>query len=90
MREECAGDVSYEVTKKMAHINILDPIDYPEFAMIEHDMENTLVHELLHLHFAPISKEFVAGDEQYQLFEEQAIESISSGLIAVERKQVKV
>lgn len=74
------GSCSWELTQKMAAINILDPIDYPPDAIAPNDMELTLVHELLHLHFCPVEPDgaSVAG--------EQAIESISWGLISLARR----
>ncbi|WP_157800947.1 hypothetical protein [Bacillus solitudinis] len=80
-----AAEISWTLSKKMASVRILDPIDYPDGLMAMQDMENSLVHELLHLHFAPIHED--AHDrEHYEVFEEQAIESITHGLIAVARK----
>jgi hypothetical protein len=77
--------VSWVLNKKMATIGIIDPIDYPPDSMFPQDMEISLVHELLHLHFAPISdKDF---DNQFELAEEQAIESISFGLINAARNE---
>ncbi|GIO36211.1 hypothetical protein J41TS12_10720 [Paenibacillus antibioticophila] len=74
------GSCSWELTQKMAAISILDPIDYPPDSIAPNDMELTLVHELLHLHFCSIEPDgaSVAG--------EQAIESISWGLIALARR----
>lgn len=50
----CNGECEWQLKTKIATIRILDPIDYPENLIIEQDMEKTLVHELLHLHFAPL------------------------------------
>lgn len=85
MREDCAGSVNWTLSKKMASISILDSIDYPEDVMGVQDMENTLIHELLHLHFASINDVYGNGSEVYQLFEEQAIESITDGILKVYR-----
>ncbi|WP_153017279.1 hypothetical protein [Alkalihalobacillus trypoxylicola] len=79
-----AAEVSWVLPKKMASICILDQEDYPRGLMGERDMENDLVHELLHLHFAPIH-DFNSDNEHYEIYEEQAIESITYGLIALER-----
>jgi hypothetical protein len=82
------ASVNWVLTKKMASISILDPMDYPPDAMVPQDMENSLVHELLHLHLAPISN--YGNDDNYQIFEEQAIESIASGLIAAYRENATI
>lgn len=74
------GEISWILTKKMATILILDPIDYPSDVMVSQDMENCLVHELLHLHFAPISESDSGSSLHVEI--EQAIESITSGIIS--------
>ncbi len=85
MQENCAGSINWTLPNKMATISILDSIDYPEDTMEVQDMENTLVHELLHIHLAPISED-AHENEHYSLFEEWAICSITSALIELERK----
>jgi hypothetical protein len=69
------------LAKKTAGILILDPIDYEPDLMLPQDMENSLVHELLHLHLEPIHME----DDTKLIAVEQAIESITSGLLAAHR-----
>ncbi|MCM3573295.1 hypothetical protein M3172_08815 [Mesobacillus subterraneus] len=69
--------------KKAALIKIMDPIDYDPTFMLPYDMENSLVHELLHLHLWPIT-----GDDEerkHHIAEEQAIECITSGLLSALR-----
>lgn len=80
-----AAQVNWVLPKKMASVHILDQIDYPPELMGERDMENDLVHELLHLHLAPIHEHFGEGNSLYSMFEEQAIESIAFGLVDAER-----
>lgn len=69
--------------KRMATIRILDPIDYPENLSEPQDMELSLVHELLHIHLFPLLVD--REDEMRQVAEEQAIEAISRGLVALKR-----
>jgi hypothetical protein len=45
------GEVHYNLLKKHAVINVLDPRDYKDDFMPQ-DQEYTVVHEMLHLHFA--------------------------------------
>lgn len=79
------GEINFNVHTKTALISIIDPSDYDDWG--EQDMENTLVHELLHLHFSAISYHFGNKDiVVYEMFEEQAIESITSGLVGVLRE----
>lgn len=87
MSRDCAAQVNWTLSKKMATIQILDQVDYPPDCMGSRDMENDLVHELLHLHLAPINDHFGEGSPVYSTFEEQAIESITSGLINAERER---
>lgn len=77
---DCYAECELNLKKKMAHIRILDPIDFPPDD--EQDMELSLVHELLHLHFSPLS---VDGKD---IEEEQAIEAISQGLLRVKYGEV--
>lgn len=79
------GEVTFNIHTKTALIKILNPVDYDDWD--KQDMENTLVHELLHLHFAYIHYHFGKNSDFYEMFEEQAIESIASGLISAERKE---
>ena len=82
--EGVQGEVFWVIEKKMATIKILDPIDYPPDNMEPQDMENTLVHELLHLHFAALKYD---GDNH--IAEEQVIESIASGILTAYREGVR-
>lgn len=78
------GECEWNLERKMASIRLMNPIDYPEGAMIPMDMENTLVHELLHLHFAP----FFSEDKSIE--QEQAINAITDGLVKLSRKVNKM
>lgn len=63
---------------KEAKIWILHPDDAQEIETPERlDIENTVVHELLHLHFAP----FANGEKENSLLHEQAIEAITEALL---------
>lgn len=79
----CCGEVEWTLEKRMAQVRILDPVDYPESAMEGHDMEETLVHELLHLHMAPFQPD--REDELRYCALEQAIDAISRGLVQLKR-----
>src|SRR5690606_21888239 len=80
---EVAGECEWNLHKKMASVRILDPIDYPDDLMTDHDMEWTLVHELLHLHFAPIGRD---SDENQEILIEQAIDSIAWVIVNLTRQ----
>ncbi|RJG26699.1 hypothetical protein [Paenibacillus thiaminolyticus] len=78
------AEIDAVLPKRMASIRILDPVDYPPDSAEPQDMELSLVHELLHIHLFPL---FADREEEMRLVaEEQAIEAISRGLIALARR----
>lgn len=83
------GGCDWTLANKTAYIRILDPVDYPESAFEPQDMEQTLVHELLHLHFGPFFGELVTSETQdlTQIAKETAIEMIARALVQVAREQ---
>ncbi|WP_028983321.1 hypothetical protein [Sporolactobacillus terrae] len=80
MEFDSQGECNYNLLKKMAVIRIVDSVDYDACAAFPQDMEWCLVHELLHLHFAPLHVE--RDDEA----EEQAVDLISNALVTVARE----
>lgn len=82
--------VLYNLNKKHADIYILHPDDATDDE--PHDMEALIVHELLHLHFAPLIQDDVHHDIDPHPLEttalEQAVESLTSALITTERSRV--
>lgn len=87
MGAERAGEINWTLQNKQASIRLLDPTDYPDLGVFEQDMEGTLVHELLHLHHAPINDYYSKDCEQYTLYEEWAINAVADALIKLERKE---
>ena len=77
------AQIHVTLPNRIATIYILDPIDYESRSELPQDMEQHLVHELLHIHLYPITGRFEEG--LLQIAEEQAIEAISRGLIALRR-----
>lgn len=77
------GECEWVLQTKQAHIRILDPIDYPEDTRWPQNMEHTLVHELLHLHFSPFDTHEYGSLEHTSM--EQAIDMISSALVLLKR-----
>lgn len=87
MEGEVVGSVSWSLSRKQASISILDQNDYPDDRMGYRDMENDLIHELIHIHLAPIHEHFGSlgngeMNPMYTMFEEQAIESLTSALLS--------
>jgi len=77
------AEIKWEVRRKTAVMNLLDPIDYCADHVQKQDHECSIVHELLHLHFASIHEK---TDELGELIEEQAINAISEALVALSRE----
>lgn len=85
-----AGEVKVNNEKREALIRITDPEDYAlqcdaDFEKPQ-DMERTLVHELLHLHFAPLWH-VIKGDVENR-FEEHAVNALSIALVTLKRKAI--
>jgi hypothetical protein len=78
------GESEWVLENRAAVIRVLEPFDYPSDSVWPQDMERTLVHELLHLHFAPFDAE---PDTAESIAQEQAIDCIATGLVALHRGQ---
>jgi hypothetical protein len=81
--ENAMGECDWVLPRKEAIIRILDPVDYPENKIFTQDMERTLVHELLHLHFAPL-----AIHDTDEILLEQAMHGIDGALVRLNRNGV--
>lgn len=81
--ERREGEVIHQLSKKRAWIRLLDPTDYSELPPATQDHELTLVHELLHLHFSPIS---IPNDTLEHTCLEQAIHLLSQSLVSLHRR----
>lgn len=81
--EDSAGVCRWQLPKKLACIEIMDPYDYDPGAFgWTQDIERTLVHELLHLHFAP----FATHDQPADTHQEQAVDLIAGALVDAKRE----
>lgn len=72
------GQVTWVLSRREALIKLLDPIDYLPDCVLPQDLETTLVHELVHLYFAPFDAEDGTLEDIYQ---EQAIDGLSKALV---------
>ena len=81
---ERQGENEYNLATGTSLIRILDPVDYPE-SKFKQDMEVTLVHELLHLVFAPFEPD-EDSKELEQKFMERAICQLSGALVKLKRE----
>ena len=84
--ENAQGACSYQMCSGTAFISILDPIDY--VGNLPQDMEHTLVHELIHLHFATFD-ETVDYERPEGMYLERAIERITEALLFMRRELIK-
>jgi len=78
----CHGLCNYSPTLKNATITVRDSIDFRDGAGYPEDVEATIVHELLHLHFSP----FYVTKGLVNTFQEQAIEVIAQSLVGLKRR----
>jgi hypothetical protein len=80
------AQVSWFIHRKDAIIRVLHPSDLPGLGGKfingeENDYDISLVHELLHLHFAP----FDSKERHIEIAQEQAINAISRGIVKLYR-----
>lgn len=80
----CWGQVRWDLNEKFADIKLVTPEDAgKQGGMRSYDVEVTLVHELLHLHFAPLADmDSIDGTAQ-----EFAINAIAGALVKLAREQ---
>jgi len=84
-QESARGENNWEQSTAESVIHILDPADWPKDTPFEQDMEITLVHELLHLHFSPFDN--TAKESQEKIMLERAIDHIAKALVEVRRRK---
>lgn len=81
--EGSQGTISWKQEKLCAMIKILDPADWDPSSLIPQDMECTLVHELIHILFAPFAAQ---DDTPEDISQEQAIECLATALVGLKRR----
>lgn len=83
-----AGRCSFVQRTLQARISIVDPIDWPDDVFLQ-DVEQVLVHELLHLWFCAVQPE---ESNREMICFEQEIDTVAAALVAaarLERSQQK-
>lgn len=83
---QSTGEIDYVLPLRQAIIKILDPLDYPN-SPFEQDMEISLVHELLHLHFALFEPK--SDDSLEFLIMESTIEQLANILVEMKRTNMQ-
>lgn len=84
--KQSLSEIEFVSALNKAVIKILDPSDYPQ-SPFEQDMEISLVHELLHLHFALFEPKSDASLEF--LIMESTIEQLANILVEMKRTNVQ-
>lgn len=79
--KDANAEISLNEEHKLAFVKILDPVDFDIDQLSPQDMEESLVHELLHIHFWPLR--VGTGDNTA---EEQAINMIAGALVGLYRR----
>lgn len=85
-KQNCQGQVRYTLARKEALIYILAHADYEPSHAFPQDMEVTLVHELLHLHFAEVSDKCEEAVVDINTALEQGIQSIAEAIVTLRRQ----
>lgn len=80
--KQAEGYTSYSFERRMADILLLDPMDYDD-ASFAQDMEQTLVHELMHLVLEVLTPENKESLEYVML--EQIVDSLATTLVKLKR-----
>ncbi len=85
LKPKTLGNIHWDLEKKTAVIRVLDPADYklPYKEMLQ-DMEFTVVHELIHLGFAPVLTDFPRSDANRRE-EEHAVNHMAAALLNLDR-----
>lgn len=86
--DSLGGECNWSLFTKEAKIEISDTGESRDDGVHTFDHEFILVHELLHLHFAPITDKYIDTadfESFYSRYEENAINMITDGLLAVSR-----
>ena|ERR1017187_7183391 len=78
-----AGTCNFTVSNRTAVVKLLDPMDYDSSSLWPQDMEQTLVHELLHIHMGTFSETATGSAEER--FEEHAVDGLSKAFVEIKR-----
>jgi hypothetical protein len=85
LKPKTLGNIHWDLDKKSAVIRVLDPADYRlPFPDMLKDMEFTVVHELIHLQFAPVVSELQRSDANRRE-EEHAVNHMTDALLKLDR-----
>lgn len=77
------ANICFTINRKTAHIQMRHPDAYAN-PLWPYDMEKTLVHELLHIHFEPLY-ELTKRNDRAETALEQPIEALAKAIVAMHR-----
>jgi hypothetical protein len=85
LRPKTLGNIHWDLETKAAVLHVLDPADYrlPWSEMLD-DMEFTVVHELIHLGFAPVVSDLPRSDANRRE-EEHTVNHMAAALLKLDR-----
>jgi hypothetical protein len=87
LRKGTLGNVHWDPEKKTARIRVLSPSDYfVSFDRALDDMEQTIVHELIHLRLSSIWQNEPSRSDRSRVAEEDAVVRIAQTLLQLDRK----
>jgi len=85
LKPKTLGNIHWDLPKKTAIIRVLDPADYHlPFPQALEDIEFTVVHELIHLGFAPVVNDLQRSDANRRE-EEHAVNHLAEALLKLDR-----
>ncbi len=87
LKPKTVGNIHWDRDKKTAVIRFLDPSDYHlPFDQMLHDIEFTVVHELIHLEMVPVLSDLHRTEENRRE-EEHAVNHMAEALLKLDRGQ---
>lgn len=78
------GVCSWTLSRQEAVISLIDPVDYDPSPIVPLDHETTLVHELLHLHFAYFTNDLDSNSLEHVMME-RTIDTLAKSLVNLHR-----
>jgi hypothetical protein len=90
LRHGTLGNIRWDAEKKTARIRVLDASEYHRpFQSTLNDMEFTVVHELIHLEFSPVTRNEESRSAESRTAEEEAVNRMADSLLQLDRKNSK-
>lgn len=88
LKEGCQATIIMVITRKEATLLLMDHRYYQDDQVWPQDMEEALVHELLHIYTNAMGYAAYGSGEKpmlYEIAEEQLIQSLATSLVALKR-----